>query len=102
VTSLFRKDPADVLDYKFDFKALTNGTGTSDFLGAGETILTRVVTLSDPGLVKDSDSITDSATSVTIWLSAGVAGIRYTVACKITTSAARTLERSMTISCLDQ
>lgn len=97
------KDPEAVVDYKFDFKALTNGNGPSDYLDVGETILTRVVTVPAGGtLVKDSDSITDAATSVTIWLSAGTASVDYTVECKITTSAGRTDERSMLVKCRER
>ncbi len=93
----FTKDPDAVLDYKFDWKALANGNGTSNWLASGETISTRTVTVAS-GLTKDSDSITDTSTSVTVWLSGGTAGTDYTVACKIVTSASRTDERTIRIS----
>jgi hypothetical protein len=92
----FVKDPDSVLDYKFDFAASTNGTGTGDWLASGETIASRTVTV-DTGLTKDSDSITDSNTSVTVWLSGGAAGTEYNVACEVVTSASRTVERTMVI-----
>jgi hypothetical protein len=92
------KDPDAVLDYKFDWKALTNGTGTSDWLAAAETISTKTITPSN-GITVDSSALSDTNTSVTVWLSGGSAGSNYTVACKIVTSAGRTDERTMTIQC---
>lgn len=92
----FVKDPNAVLDYKFDWKALANGSGESNWLADGETISTKTVTVAT-GLTKDSDTLTDTNTSVTVWLSGGTAGTDYTVACKIVTSAGRTDERTVTI-----
>jgi hypothetical protein len=89
MSSQFIKDPAAVLDYKFDW---------SSWLEAGETISTRTVT-AGAGLTKDSDSITDAGESVTVWLSGGTAGQFYTVVCRIVTSLARTDERSLVILC---
>lgn len=62
-----------VLDYKFDLAPLTNGRtdGESDWLQSGETISSYTVTSSDVDLVIDSSAITDSGTSVTVWLSGG-------------------------------
>ena len=94
--SIFLKDPNAVLDYKFDWKALTNGNGDSDWLASGETISTKTVTV-DSGITKDSDALTDTNTSVTVWLSGGTAGVDYEVACKIATSASRTDERTIKI-----
>lgn len=90
------KDPADVDSFKFDFKALQNGNGLSNFLATAETILTRTVTV-DAGITKDSDAITDTNTSVTVTLSGGSDNIDYTIACKITTSTGRTIERSAVV-----
>jgi len=88
------KDSADVLDYKFDFANTTNGGTTADWLASGETISTKTVT-ADSGITVDSSSITDTNTSVTVWLSGGTTGTVYDVACKIVTSANRTLERTL-------
>lgn len=82
----FYKDPQEVLDYVFDW-------GT-EHLEAGETITGRTVTV-DAGITKDSDTAT--TTTVTVWLSGGTAGVSYQVACRITTSAARTIERTITV-----
>ena len=93
----FTKDPDAVLDYKFDWAALTNGTGASDWLAAGETISSHTITAA-AGIAVDSSAITDASTSVTVWLSSGTANIDYTVACKIVTNALRTDERTMVVS----
>ena len=82
------KDPNEVLDYKWDW--------ATNVLAVGETISTRTVTV-PAGITKDSDSITDTNTTVTVWLSGGTAGQSYAVACKITTTSARTYERTMTV-----
>jgi hypothetical protein len=94
--SKFIKDPNAVLDFKFDFAALTNGSGTSNWLATGETISTATVT-ADTGLTVDSSSITDTSTSVTVWLSGGTANTDYDVLCRIVTSASRTDDRTMVI-----
>lgn len=97
----FIKDPSAVLDYKFDWKALTNGSGTSDWLAVGETISTKTVTASS-GITADSSTITDTNTSVTVWLSGGTHGVDYAVTCRIVTSAGRIDERTVTIRCQDR
>ena len=92
-----------VADFKFDFAPLTNGqTGAeSDWLASGETITSKTVTV-DSGITKDSDTITDTSTSVTVWLSAGTAGTKYRVNCEIVTSAGRTDQRSMMIKVVER
>lgn len=96
--NVFYKDPNAVLDYKFDWKGLTNGTdgATSDWLASAETISAHTVTAST-GLTVDSSTLTDTNTSVTAWLSGGTAGQDYTVVCHITTSAARQDDRTITV-----
>ena len=96
------KDPDAVLDYKFDWAALTNGSGSSDWLAAGETISDHTITITPvtaSPLTKDSSAETDANTSVTVWLSGGLAGSEYKVACLIETSASRTDERTLKIKC---
>ena len=96
------KDPNDVLDYKFDFAPLTNAVdgALSNWLAAGETISTKTVT-ADTGITIDSSSITDTNTSVTVWLSGGTAYTDYTITCKIVTSASRTVEKSILVEVRD-
>lgn len=94
----FLKDASAVLDYRFDFAPLANGQlgAGSDWLEPGETISSHTVTV-DNGITNDSDEITDSNTSVTVWLSAGTAGMKYRVNCEIVTSGGRTEQRSIMI-----
>ena len=93
----FIKDPDAVLDYKFDWKALTNGNGSSDWLGSLETIASHTID-ADAGITVDSSAQTDTNTSVTVWLSGGTANTEYAVRCEIVTSESRTDERTMMIS----
>ena len=97
----FLKDPDATLDYKFDWKALTNGSGSSDWLQSGETISSHTID-ADSGITVDSSAQTDTNTSVTVWLSGGTAGTNYAVRCEIVTSAARTDERTMTIQVVER
>lgn len=96
IADSFIKDPDAVLDYKFDWKALTNGSGTSDWLATAETISSFTID-ADTGITVVSSSKTDANTTVTVWLSGGTAGTDYAVRCEIVTSATRTDERTMTI-----
>ena len=84
------KDPSAVLDYVFDW------TG---WLATGETITDYAIT-ADTGITVDSS--TEDAGKVTVWLSGGTAGINYKVACKITTSAGRTDERTIWIKVVER
>lgn len=92
------KDPDAVLDYVADFAALRNGRGSTDYLVTGETISSHTVTTSGAALVVDSSALTDSSSSVTLWLSGGVIGVDYNVTIRIVTSASRTDDRTITIS----
>ena len=98
MSGTFSKDVDAVLDYKFDWKGLTNGSSgaQSDWLQSGETITEKTITVDD-GITQDSSSLTDSNTSVTVWLSGGTAGQKYNVACRIVTSEGRTDERTIRI-----
>lgn len=82
----FVKDPQAVLDYVFPW---------SVWLAEGEEITAHTVTAS-AGLTVDSSSVGVGG-DVTVWLSGGTAGMCYSVACRITTNAGRTDERTMTI-----
>jgi len=95
------KDVDAVLDYKFDWKTNTNGRGFTDWLESGETISSQTIT-ADSGITVDSSAITDTSTTVTVWLSGGTAGTSYEIACEIVTSAGRTDERTGTISVVER
>lgn len=104
-TNRFVKDSNEVLDYKFDFRANTNQSDTnlSDYLAAGETISSYTIT-EDTGITVDSDNLSDSDTSVTVWLSGGTTGIDYNVVCQIVTSSTptRTVERTIVVQVRDK
>ena len=92
------KDPSAVLDYVFDW---------TKWLATGETIAVdsetdeKLITITaDTGITVDSSAESDG--KVTVWLSGGTAGINYKVACKITTSAGRTDERTIWIKVTDR
>jgi len=92
------KDPSAVLDYVFDW------TG---WLATGETIVVdsetgeKLITITaDTGITVDSWTEDDG--KVTVWLSGGTAGQNYKVACKITTSAGRTDERTIWIKVVER
>lgn len=81
------KDPDSTIDYGIDW---------SSWLASGETISTSAwPDLGD--LVSESESNTTTATA--IFISGGVLGATYTLTNRITTSAGRTEDRSMLITC---
>jgi len=90
MTNVFTKDPDAVLDYQWNWSA---------WLAVGETITSAVITV-DTGLTLDSQS--NTTTTVTAWLSGGTVDEGYRVVCEITTSAARTDNRSIYISCRER
>ena len=94
----FTKDPNAVLDYLIDFAKLRNGRGKTDYLVTGETILSHTVTASSGDITIDSSSLTDSSSSVTIWISGGVPYESYDITIRIVTSDGRTDDRTITIS----
>lgn len=94
MATYYTKDPSAVLDYAFNWN-----DPDDPWLATGETITSYVITV-DTGLTKDSDS--QASGKVTVWLSGGTAGEYYKVACKITTSAGRTDERTIWIKVADR
>lgn len=91
------KRVTEVLDYTFDFAPKTNGAINSgkDYLESGETLLTKVVTVT--GATKDSDEFVNTNTGVKFWLSAGTAETEAVALCVCTTSNGRTVVRDMVI-----
>ena len=92
----FLKDPDAVLDFVYDWAPYTNSSKLTDWLAASETIVSTVIT-PETGITEDSNSITDSGTTVTAWLSGGTDGSDYNVACAIVTSDGREDERTITV-----
>lgn len=93
------KDPDARLDFYFDWKALANGTGDTDWLTSGETIETFAVTADAGIVVDDTDppALINGDTAVKVWLSGGTAGRVYAVTNRIETSAGRTDDRTLMI-----
>lgn len=86
-SNVFIKDPNATLDYGFDW---------SQWLDIGETISDYVIVTSPCGIVNLYSTSTISG-SVVAWLTSGCAGTRYSIACKMTTSASRVDERTIKI-----
>lgn len=88
-TMASKQDPQASLDW---------GTDWSSWLGT-DTITTSTWTVGT-GLTKGTD--THDATTATVWLSGGTAGIRYKITNHIVTAAGRTDERSFYVMVQDR
>lgn len=95
----------ELYDYKFDFKANANGhlfmpdgTETKDVLLPGE-LITSVTVTADAELNVLSYDITDSFTTITVWVdwNSPVLGSEYSLKCHITTNSLREYEKTITI-----
>lgn len=82
----FTKDPQAVLDYSVDW--------TKWLDEVGDTIATSTWIV-PTGLTKVTE--TNTTKLATVWLSGGTEGTNYTVTNRITTAAARTDDRSITL-----
>lgn len=94
------KDPDSVIDYGADY---------ASWLSSGETIsasawLIDGTTVSATDTVNGLtlDSATSSMTATAAWLSGGTEGSTYTLTNRVTTSAGRVEDRSMTILCAEK
>ena len=76
---VLEKDPDGVLDYGFDW---------AEWLGT-DTISSYVLTLT-------------TGITLAVWLSGGTAGVKYDVACRITTTGGRTDERTVSVRVLER
>ena len=97
-TLVLTKDPNATLDYAFDWRAFTNGSGRKNWLAVGESIASYVLTPA-AGITVASESLVNSASTVMAFVSGGTVGGTYTLSCKITTNSvpARIEERSISI-----
>lgn len=88
-------DPDAILDYRWDWTA---------WLVDGDTITTAAVTdttgSTEPAIVVSTTTHDD--TSVTVWLSGGVAGQLARITCRITTNQGRTDERTLRLYITDR
>ncbi len=92
------KDPSAVLDYVFDW---TEWLATVETIAVDSETGEKLITITaDTGITVDSWTEDDG--KVTVWLSGGTAGQNYKVACKITTSAGRTDERTLWIRVVER
>jgi len=82
----YKKHPDGILDYIFDFANSRNGGNELDWLEAGETITTAVVTTTTTNLVIENSAIISTNSRVKVWISGGVSGDSYVIECKITTN----------------
>ena len=82
------KDPDEIKDYVLDWSSL---------LGEDEIVSSTWTIADGAGLVIDSESAT--ATSTTIWLSAGVIGTTYHLLNRVTTSGGRTYDQTVKLKC---
>jgi hypothetical protein len=81
------KDPDEVLDYKIDWADRLNG----------DTITASTFTLVvAAGLVIDTES--NTATTSTVWLSAGTAGSAATLRCRVETTGGRTMDEEISLA----
>lgn len=101
VYKVFRKDPAAVLDYGWDLKALSHSQAgaASDWLESDEVVSSFTVT-AGTGLTVDSSSEADGL--ITAWLSGGIASQKYEVSCGFTTSKGRTDVRRFTVEVVER
>lgn len=78
------KDPDEVLDYTLDWSAR---------LPDSDTIATSTWIISGSGLTEDTDSKTDTTT--TIWLSGGTLNTQYDLTNRVVTVGGRTMDQTV-------
>lgn len=81
------KDPDAVLDYQFDWAA---------FLPEGDVIVASTMTPDSADITVDSESHTDTTT--TVWLSGGVLGATHLCTNHITTQDGRQEDKTLTLT----
>ena len=84
----FFKSPYAKLDYTVNLV---------DWLADGETISSVSYTVQD-GLTEDTDLRSNTTTSATTWVSGGTLGTKYSILYVITTSAWRTVARTIYVT----
>lgn len=90
----FIKDPGATLDFYIEWASwLSTGDAVSDADWTADTGITI-------GSGEYAPSV--SGTKATVWLSGGTAGTKYRVTCRLTTTAGRIDDRSITINVVDR
>ena len=96
-TPIYDKDPASVLDYKFDWE---------DWLGSDTITGTPTATVEaisgDASPLAAVTPLEKDTTSATAWLSGGTVGNSYTVTVEIVTTGGRTDQRSIEIRVVER
>lgn len=85
------KDPSDILDYSFDWTKFLDDDviATAAFAIYVDDVIDTTLT-SQGALVAEG--------TVTTWLTGGLAGTNYSLACTVTTTGGRTAQRSAAIA----
>ena len=97
MAKLFVKGYDSRLEWKFDWAALTNGSGSENWLQDGETIASYTVA-AGTGITVDDHMLANNDTSVIVWLDDGTVNTRYPVSCSIVTTAGREDKRTIYIN----
>ena len=99
VPTLDPKDPAETLDYTWDFTNLLESA--EQITAINSVTVTPVTTIP---LAVASSGIDGTGKKVTVWFSGGEACAQYTVAVNVTTNAStpRTFERSLNVPVEDR
>ena len=82
------KDPQEILDYKIDWDLM---------LAVGETIVTSTWSSPTNGPTLSNAQILTGNRSTLIWAAGGTEGATYNIENTITTSAGRTIQRSVAL-----
>ncbi|MCJ9428688.1 hypothetical protein [Kordiimonas marina] len=90
--SVYAKDPSSDVDYSIDWSA---------WLTDGETVTSAAWSVAPATGLQIGTAIDGGALQGT-YVSGGVAGDRYRLTCRGTTSAGRTADRSLTIRVMEQ
>lgn len=104
--NVFVQDPQAQLDYQWNWFDPAEGE-TVGWLAAGETITAFTVVASSADLVigngtTGGPAVSQAGGKVTAWLSGGIEGTRYEIACHITTNAGRQDDRTIYLRIADQ
>lgn len=91
------KDPNEVLDYVVHWSDVDP---TESRLETGETLITSTFTVATGDANIDSSTFT-AAGDATVWLSAGTAGTVCEILNRVTTSAGRTYDKTVTLRIRD-
>jgi hypothetical protein len=89
--AVYKKDPAAVLDYTFDW---------SGYLTPLADLISTVTWVTTGGITATTG--THTTNTATTFVSGGTAGTNATLTCRITTSGGRTDDRTITLKILDR